>query len=61
MDLMETFKPDIILAASDGRISLNEKPKRIVKSVERTMALLDSCINKYKASEELQQSSLVGL
>lgn len=61
MDLMETFKPDIILAASDGRISLNEKPKRIVKSVERTIALLDSCINKYKASEELQQSSLVGV
>ncbi|KPI97526.1 Queuine tRNA-ribosyltransferase subunit QTRTD1-like [Papilio xuthus] len=59
MDLMEVFKPDIILAIADGRTSLAEGSKRILKSIERTGNMLDLCVKRYKESKELQSSCLV--
>ncbi|XP_034835385.1 queuine tRNA-ribosyltransferase accessory subunit 2 [Maniola hyperantus] len=61
MDVMEIFKPDICLAIADGRTSLNEGSKRISKAVDRSYSMLKTCINRYKASKELQSSSLVGV
>ncbi|XP_045772286.1 queuine tRNA-ribosyltransferase accessory subunit 2 [Maniola jurtina] len=61
MDVMEIFKPDIILAIADGRTSLNEGSKRISKSVERSYSMLKTCVDRYKASKELKNSSLVGV
>ncbi|CAK1544597.1 unnamed protein product [Leptosia nina] len=61
MELMEIFKPDIILAIADGRIALDEGPKRIFKSVERTQKMLDICVEKYKESKALHSSGLVGV
>lgn len=61
MDVMEIFKPDIILAIADGRTSLNEGSKRLSKSVDRTTTLLKTCVERYKSSTELQNSALVGM
>lgn len=61
MDLMEVFKPDLILAIADGRTSLNEGYKRILKSVDRTCSLLEKCVERYKNSKKLQDSSLIGV
>ncbi|CAG4965385.1 unnamed protein product [Colias eurytheme] len=61
MELMEVFKPDIILAIADGRIALDEGPKRLYKSVDRTQKMLNICVEKFKASTALQDSSLIGV
>ncbi|XP_013134780.1 PREDICTED: queuine tRNA-ribosyltransferase subunit QTRTD1 homolog [Papilio polytes] len=61
MDLMEVFKPDIILAIADGRTSLVEGSKRILKSIERTGNMLHVCVKRYKESKELQNSCLIGV
>ncbi|XP_049880749.1 queuine tRNA-ribosyltransferase accessory subunit 2 [Pectinophora gossypiella] len=61
MEIMEVFKPDIILAIADGRTSITEATKRVLKSVERSNKMLDVCVNRYKASEKLQESSLIGV
>ncbi|XP_068626822.1 queuine tRNA-ribosyltransferase accessory subunit 2 [Battus philenor] len=61
MDLMEVFKPDLILAIADGRTSLDEGYKRITKSIERTANMLNICVKRYKDSTRLQNSSLVGV
>ncbi|XP_075970776.1 queuine tRNA-ribosyltransferase accessory subunit 2 [Anticarsia gemmatalis] len=61
MDLMEVYKPDIILAIADGRTSLSEGYKRILKSVDRSCNLLDKCVDRYKGSKQLQNSSLIGV
>lgn len=60
MDVMETFKPDLILAIADGRTTLHDGLKRINKSVNRCCSMLDVCVGRYKTSEELQHSSLIG-
>lgn len=57
---METFKPDLILAIADGRTTLNEGLKRVNKAVYRCCSMLDVCINRYKTSRDLQNSSLIG-
>ncbi|XP_023954027.2 queuine tRNA-ribosyltransferase accessory subunit 2 [Bicyclus anynana] len=61
MDVMEIFKPDIILAIADGRTSINEGGKRLSKSVERSYTMLKTCVDRCKTSKELQNSSLVGV
>ncbi|CAH2239544.1 queuine tRNA-ribosyltransferase accessory subunit 2 [Pararge aegeria] len=61
MDVMEIFKPDIILAIADGRTSLNEGSKRISKAVCRSNSMLKTCVNRYMSSKELQKSSLIGV
>ncbi|XP_061385725.1 queuine tRNA-ribosyltransferase accessory subunit 2 [Danaus plexippus] len=61
MDLMEIFRPDMFLAIADGCMSVNETPKRASKAVERTCKLLNTCIDRYKASKELKNSALVGV
>ncbi|KAM3967586.1 queuine tRNA-ribosyltransferase accessory subunit 2 [Aphomia sociella] len=61
MDLMEVFKPDIILAIADGHTSLEEGSKRISKSLDRTRNMMDVCVTRYKASKILQDSSLIGV
>ncbi|CAG4979480.1 unnamed protein product [Parnassius apollo] len=61
MDLMEVFKPDIILAIADSRVSLEKGYKRIAKSVDRTTNMLNTCVERYKESKELQNSCLVGV
>lgn len=61
MDVMEIFKPDIILAIADGRTSLNESSKRVSKSVERSCSMLKICADRFKASKTLQSSLLIGL
>lgn len=61
MDIMEVFKPDMILAIADGRTSLNEGSKRLSKAVDRTTNMLKTCVERYKAAQELQDSALVGL
>ncbi|KAJ0182641.1 hypothetical protein K1T71_002010 [Dendrolimus kikuchii] len=61
MDLMELFKPDIVLAIADGRVSLSEGHKRITKSVDRTCNMLNTCVNRFKESTHLQKSSLIGV
>lgn len=57
---METFKPDLIVAVADGRTTLNDGLKRITKSVNRCCNMLDVCVERYKTSDELQKSSLIG-
>ncbi|XP_059048140.1 queuine tRNA-ribosyltransferase accessory subunit 2 [Achroia grisella] len=61
MDLMEVFKPDIILAIADGHTSLDESFKRITKSLDRTSNMLNLCVTRQKASANLQDSSLIGV
>ncbi|XP_050671056.1 queuine tRNA-ribosyltransferase accessory subunit 2 [Leptidea sinapis] len=61
MELMEVFKPDIILAIADGRTSLDEGSKRISKSVDRTQKMLNVCMEKYKCSEVLADSLILGV
>ncbi|XP_045447692.1 queuine tRNA-ribosyltransferase accessory subunit 2 [Melitaea cinxia] len=61
MDVMEVFKPDIILAIADGRTSLAEGNKRVSKAVDRTNQMLKECVDRYKASKDLQNSMLVGV
>ena len=61
MDVMEIFKPDIILAIADGQTSLSEGSKRLSKSVDRTTNMLKICVERYKAAKELQNSALVGM
>ncbi|CAH2102735.1 unnamed protein product [Euphydryas editha] len=61
MDVMEIFKPDIILAIADGRTSLAEGNKRVSKAVDRTKQMLKECLDRYKASKDLQSSMLVGV
>ncbi|XP_047545869.1 queuine tRNA-ribosyltransferase accessory subunit 2 [Vanessa atalanta] len=61
MDVMEVFKPDIILAIADGRTALNEGTKRVLKAVNRTSQMLNECVDRYKAAKELQNSTLVGV
>lgn len=57
---MEIFKPDFIMAIADGRTTLNDGSKRINKSVNRCCNMLDVCIERYKTSDELHSSSLIG-
>ncbi|KAI8438286.1 hypothetical protein MSG28_010865 [Choristoneura fumiferana] len=61
MDIMELFKPDIILAIADGRTSYSEGMKRITKAVIRSCDMLDVCVNHYKSSKQLKDSSLIGV
>uniref|UniRef100_A0A2A4J5J8 Queuine tRNA-ribosyltransferase accessory subunit 2 n=1 Tax=Heliothis virescens TaxID=7102 RepID=A0A2A4J5J8_HELVI len=61
MDLMEVYKPDIILAIADCRTSLNEGYKRILKSLDRSCNMMDVCVHRYKASNQLRNSSLIGV
>ncbi|XP_041975512.1 queuine tRNA-ribosyltransferase accessory subunit 2 [Aricia agestis] len=61
MDVMEVFKPDIILAIADGHTSLEEPNKRIAKSVARTSNMFEVCVDRYKASTQLKDSSLIGV
>lgn len=60
MDLMEVYKPEIILAIADGRTALNEGYKRIMKSLDRSCNMLDTCVYRYKASKQLRHSALIG-
>lgn len=60
MDLMELFKPDIILAIADGRTTLMDSNKRNLKAIERSNSFLDTCVDRYKVSKELRHSALVG-
>uniref|UniRef100_A0A2H1X3A8 Queuine tRNA-ribosyltransferase accessory subunit 2 n=1 Tax=Spodoptera frugiperda TaxID=7108 RepID=A0A2H1X3A8_SPOFR len=61
MDLMEVYKPEIILAIADGRTALNEGYKRIMKSLDRSYNMLDTCVYRYKASKQLRHSALIGV
>ncbi|XP_026759004.2 queuine tRNA-ribosyltransferase accessory subunit 2 [Galleria mellonella] len=61
MDLMEVFKPDIILAIADGHTSLDEGSKRISKALDRTSNMLNMCVTRHKNSTCLQDSSLIGV
>lgn len=58
---MEVYQPDIILAIADSRTSLGEGYKRISKSVDRSYNLLDKCVERYKGSKQLQNSTLIGM
>ncbi|CAH0592316.1 unnamed protein product [Chrysodeixis includens] len=61
MDLMELYKPEIFLAIADGRTALNEGYKRVLKSLDRSCNMFDTCVRRYKASKLLQNSALVGV
>lgn len=61
MDLMELYKPEIFLAIADGRTALNEGYKRVLKSLDRSCNMFDTCVRRYKASKLLQNSALVGM
>lgn len=45
----------------DSRTSLADSYKRILKSVDRTRSMLDECVDRYKNSPQLQNSSLIGV
>lgn len=60
MDIMASFKPDLILAVADGRVALGDGQKRVSKSVERTCNMIDICVKKLNASDSLKQSALIG-
>ncbi|KAL4716577.1 hypothetical protein ACJJTC_010241 [Scirpophaga incertulas] len=61
MELMEVFKPDILLAIADSRTTLTDGLKRNTKAVDRTCNMLNICVKKYKASNYLKNSLLVGV
>ncbi|KAI5635727.1 queuine tRNA-ribosyltransferase domain-containing protein [Phthorimaea operculella] len=62
MDVMQTFKPDMILAIADGRTSLCEGPKRLAKSVERSTKMLETCVQRFIDCDKLNNnSSLIGV
>ncbi|XP_063839132.1 queuine tRNA-ribosyltransferase accessory subunit 2 isoform X1 [Ostrinia nubilalis] len=61
MDYMEAFKPDIMLAVADGRTTLADGYKRNVKAVERSLSYFDTCMYRYKASDALKSTALVGV
>lgn len=61
MDVMELFKPDIILALADGRTSHSEGIKRLTKAVIRSCDMLDVCVKRYNSSKTLQDSALIGM
>ncbi|RVE42557.1 hypothetical protein evm_012790 [Chilo suppressalis] len=61
MDIMEIYKPDILLAIADDHITLKEGNKRVSKAVERSCSLLDTCVNRYLNSKQLKDCSLIGV
>ena len=44
VSLVEAFKPDAFEALCDSASSLSNKPKRIKKSVDRTLSFLDQTL-----------------
>lgn len=60
MRSMEAMFPDWYQALSDSDTDVNSSNKRILKSVDRTLAFLDKIVEKQQSSERLQKSALFG-
>ncbi|CAL1545408.1 unnamed protein product [Lymnaea stagnalis] len=61
MKIQESFVPDWFQALSDGDTDKECGPKRLTKSVDRTLDFLDEVLEKKEKSEVLKNSSLIGV
>lgn len=60
MDTIELIKPDIFHTLCDGDTSENCAKKRIHNAANRTRTFLEACVERFKTSEALKDSLLIG-
>ena len=60
IDVMTNFRPDAYQALCDSDTPYDTSNKRINRSVERSLYLLEECINKQKESEILSETPVLG-
>lgn len=61
MDLMECFQPDIFHTLCDGDTNMSSGKKRVINAVNRTESFFDECLERYKQSDVLRNSLLIGI
>lgn len=60
MNLIELHKPDIFNTLCDGDTNQNCSKKRVIKSAERSENFFEICLKRYRASNCLKNSMLIG-
>ena len=60
IDVMSNFRPDAYQALCDSDTPFETSNKRIQRSVDRSLYLLEECINKQKDAEILCKTSVLG-
>ncbi|XP_066600528.1 queuine tRNA-ribosyltransferase accessory subunit 2-like [Prorops nasuta] len=60
MDVVEILQPDIWVALCDGDTDINSGKKRLFKAVNRSNALLEECLERYKKSVGLKSTAILG-
>lgn len=58
MDLVDSFRPDILHPMCDGDTNASSSNKRMTKSAERSMSFFQSCLERYRKSETMKDQSL---
>lgn len=61
MNQIELHQPDIFHTLCDGDTNQNCSKKRIIKSVERSENFFEACLKRYRTSDILKNSMLIGL
>lgn len=60
MNFMEAFIPDMFHALCDGDTNANSSRKRALKSADRTEQFFETCLERFKKSERLKESMIIG-
>lgn len=60
MDAIDAYAPDIFHALCDGDTNADSSKKRALKSADRTEQFFELCLERYKSSERLKNSMLIG-
>uniref|UniRef100_V9KQI7 Queuine tRNA-ribosyltransferase accessory subunit 2 n=1 Tax=Callorhinchus milii TaxID=7868 RepID=V9KQI7_CALMI len=62
MEIQQAFKPDWYQCMADGELlPPGTSRKRAKKSVDRTLAFLDGCLEMHKKSEVLKNTEIIGV
>ncbi|KAJ6636688.1 Queuine tRNA-ribosyltransferase accessory subunit 2 [Pseudolycoriella hygida] len=58
MDLVSSHHPDVFHSLCDGETNATSSKRRIMKSMDRSKAFLEICLQRYRQSESLKSGSL---
>lgn len=61
MDYVDAYCPDIFHALCDGDTNEECSKKRALKSADRTEEFFGHCLERYKTSERLKNTMLIGI
>ncbi|PNF39844.1 Queuine tRNA-ribosyltransferase accessory subunit 2 [Cryptotermes secundus] len=60
MDMIEAFQPDMYQSLCDGDTNPTSSKKRVQKSINRSIAFLEKCLERHEKSEVLKESAILG-